>query len=90
MVTVSSRELKNRLGKYLRLVRDGEPVEITDRGRPIARIVPVEGSGTVDEDLLRLLAKGNVTLGHGRLRKRKPAVLTPGPSIAEMIAEDRR
>jgi prevent-host-death family protein len=31
MVTVASKELKNRLGKYLRLVRAGETIQITDR-----------------------------------------------------------
>ncbi len=39
MKTVGSRELKNRLGRYLGLVRKGETIIVTDRGKPVARIV---------------------------------------------------
>jgi len=38
-----------------------------------------------------VVAKAAVTLGTGGLPgRRKPAVLKPGKSIAEMISEDRR
>jgi len=93
MVTVASRELKNRLGRYLQLVREGHPVRITDRGKPIGCILPLEkpdGSGELAQ-LSRLLASGGLTLGRGTLRRRwKPATLKPGLSVAEMIAQDRR
>lgn len=93
MVTVASRELKNRLGRYLSIVRAGEAVQVTDRGKPVACILPV---GTSEEQetaelLAALVAKGSVTLGAGGPPgRRKAAVLKPGKSIAEMIAEDRR
>lgn len=38
---VSVRELKARLSVYLRRVQHGEEVVVTNRGRPIGRIVPV-------------------------------------------------
>jgi prevent-host-death family protein len=38
---VGIRELKSRLGHYLRLTRKGVSVVITDRGVPIGRIVPM-------------------------------------------------
>jgi prevent-host-death family protein len=41
MKRVKIAELKNQLSKYLRAVERGETVEVTDRDRPIARIVPV-------------------------------------------------
>ena len=40
MQTTSITELKNSLSAYLRNVKAGEEVLITDRGRPIARLVP--------------------------------------------------
>jgi hypothetical protein len=41
--------------------------------------------------LAALVAKGSITLGSGKeIGRRKPVVLKPGKSIAEMIAEDRR
>lgn len=39
-------ELKARLSGYLAEVRRGQTVEVCDRQTPIARIVPIEGSGT--------------------------------------------
>ncbi|MGB6992764.1 MAG: type II toxin-antitoxin system prevent-host-death family antitoxin, partial [Thermoanaerobaculia bacterium] len=38
MRAVGVRELKNRLSEYLRLVRSGEDVLVTDRGRVIAEL----------------------------------------------------
>lgn len=39
--SVNVHELKSRLSHYLRLAKAGEPVEITERGVPIGRIVPM-------------------------------------------------
>ncbi len=39
-VTVGIAQLKSRLSHYLGLVRDGRPVTVLDRSRPVARIVP--------------------------------------------------
>ncbi len=95
MVSVGSKELKNRLGKYLKLVREGETIQITDRGTPVGQITPVADSAApIDEQFTKLLASGHVRLGISQpaLRRRsfKPVRLKPGPSTTEMIAEDRR
>ncbi|HLH00895.1 MAG TPA: type II toxin-antitoxin system prevent-host-death family antitoxin [Bryobacteraceae bacterium] len=93
MVTVASKELKNRLGRYLQLVRKGEAVRITDRGRPIGCILPLEGTAEAAEleALYRLSAAGTLTLGTGRLQPHgHRARLKRGPSTAKIIAEGRR
>ena len=41
MKRVGVAELKDQLSKHLRGVEAGEEIEVTDRARPIARIVPV-------------------------------------------------
>lgn len=46
--SVGSRELKTRLGTYLRLVREGASFVVTDRGRPVAELRPLP----VDEHAL--------------------------------------
>ena len=46
MTRVKIAELKDRLSFYLRAVEAGDEVEVTDRNRPIALIVPVGGIGT--------------------------------------------
>lgn len=92
MTTVASRELKNRLGKYLKLVKQGKAVQITDRGRPIACIVPLgPQQGEADEMMTRLIRKGGITFGSGApIVQKPPARLKPGKPLADMVAEDRR
>jgi len=45
MKRVKIAELKNQLSRHLRSVERGTEIEVTDRDRPIARIVPVPESG---------------------------------------------
>jgi prevent-host-death family protein len=42
MKRVGVAELKDQLSKYLREVESGAEVEVTDRDRPLARIVPAK------------------------------------------------
>lgn len=41
MTTVGARELKNRLGRYLRQVEAGDTILVTERGRPLAELRPL-------------------------------------------------
>lgn len=54
---IGVRELRQHASRYLALVRNGEVVEVTDRGRLVARIVPVAGDSW-DE----MVAAGEVLL----------------------------
>ncbi len=45
MESVKIAELRNRLSEFLRAVEKGAEVVVTDRDRPIARIVPVRTPG---------------------------------------------
>jgi antitoxin (DNA-binding transcriptional repressor) of toxin-antitoxin stability system len=48
MITrVRIAELKDHLSAHLRAVEAGETIEVLDRERPIARIVPLDSSGSV-------------------------------------------
>jgi antitoxin (DNA-binding transcriptional repressor) of toxin-antitoxin stability system len=66
MKTVGIRDLKNRLSGYLRLVRLGQSVLVTDRGEVVAELSP-PGQGQTDPSapagLLALAKRGLVTLG---------------------------
>ena len=66
MKTVGVRELKNRLSEYLRQVRSGEHLLVTDRGEVVAEFSP-PGEGRADTStpsgLLALARRGLVTLG---------------------------
>ena len=67
---IGVRELRQHASRYLALVRAGEVVEVTDRGRLVARIVPAAGD-TWDE----LVASGLILPAAGDLLDVEPAVL---------------
>ena len=92
MKTVGSRELKNRLGRYLGLVGKGETIIVTDRGKPVARLVPPEPEPettySVEDLLKRLEAEGHLRRGSGKFRPFKP-IRVKGKPMSQMILEDR-
>lgn len=54
---VGARELRHDLRGILDRVWEGESFEVTDRGKPVARLVPIAGRETLLE---RLIADGRV------------------------------
>ena len=56
MASVGVRELRQRASELLRLVEQGETVEITDRGRPVALLTPLPEGSPLD----RLRAAGEI------------------------------
>jgi prevent-host-death family protein len=87
MRAIGIRELRQRASRYLRDVERGESIEVTDRGRPVARLVPVPRAGGVDE----LAAADRLDLGNGDVLELGPPIApakgTPLPS--ETLAEIR-
>ncbi len=92
MRMVGSRELKNRLGRYLGLVGRGETIIVTDRGKPVARLVPPEPEPettfSVEDLLKRLEAEGHLRRGTRPFRRFKP-IRVKGKPMSQMILEDR-
>jgi prevent-host-death family protein len=72
MKSIGVRELRQRASEYLRHVEAGRTVEITARGRPVALLVPVRGTGHVE----RLVRRGRVVPPAGDLLDLGPP-LTP-------------
>jgi prevent-host-death family protein len=75
MTRVSITELKAKLSEHLAAVRAGEEVIVTDRGRPVARLGPVEGEREMESRLTSLVRAG---------RLRPPT--TTRLDVAELIA----
>jgi prevent-host-death family protein len=66
MKSVGLRELKNRLSEYVRQVRSGESVLVTDRGEVVAELLPVGQAPDergVPSGLMALARRGQMTLG---------------------------
>ena len=69
MKTAAVSELKARLSEYLNQVKAGMEVLITDRGKPVARLVPIPRSKDLKESLVRMEKQGLIRLGSGKLPK---------------------
>jgi prevent-host-death family protein len=55
---VSVGRLKARLSEYLRRAKAGEGVLVTDRGRPVARLVGLESEGALEGRVAELVRSG--------------------------------
>jgi prevent-host-death family protein len=85
---VGIRELKARLSAYLRHVKAGGTVTITERGRPIGRIVPLAQS--TEAQLEALSQVGLVAWSGERLPPLVPVARTTGDrTVADLLLEDR-
>ena len=85
MAEVGIRELRDHLSQYLERVRAGEEVVVTDRGRAIALVLPMNGERTID----RLIREGRVTPAKQRKRS-LPTPLTTKGTVSDLVAEQRR
>lgn len=84
MESIGVRELRQHASRWLSRVEAGESFHITDRGRPVAQLVPVQQS-----DWDRLVAAGDVVLGQGDVQDVVPVDPGRGPALSELVAADR-
>ena len=84
METVGIRELRDGLSRYLAAVRSGRTLTVTDHGRAVARIVPVDQPSTLE----RLISEGLVQPARSSDRTLPEPVPAAG-SVTELIAEQR-
>ncbi len=92
MKKVGIRKLKNRLGTYVKQVRRGATILITDRGQPVARMIPEpepRHPKSLDDLLKELAAAGHIRLATRPLPRIKP-VPGRGRLASQMVIEDRR
>ena len=85
-VEVGVRELKSNLSSYLDEVAAGATIVITERGRPVARIVAIDEPTS---HLAGLIAAGVVRAPASGTRHRPTRVRASGP-VSELVDEQRR
>ena len=94
MQSVGVKELKNRLTHYLKMVRKGDQVIVTERGNPIAilhGLEKVELTASSEEKLAALAARGLVRLPRKwDALPRIKAVKASGIPASRIIVEERR
>jgi len=87
MRSIGIRELRQEASRYLRDVERGETIQVTDRGRPLAMLVPIPTGGRLRE----LAAAGRLGDPHLDLLE-VGAPLNPVPgarSASDALAEAR-
>jgi antitoxin (DNA-binding transcriptional repressor) of toxin-antitoxin stability system len=89
--TVGSRELKTRLGTYIRRIKEGATIVLTERGRPVGEIRPIrQNGGTTQDRLDRLAALGVVTRGSGRALRPFRPLRCPRRALSSAVLEGRK
>lgn len=89
MLIVGIRELKAHLSEYLRRVKDGERIVVSDRGLPVAVVSPVAASAR-SERLDGMLNGGLARWAGGRPRGlARPVRMLQGEPASETILTDR-
>ena len=86
---VGARELKTRLGTYLRSVRAGRTVLVTDRGEPIAELRPLPRDTSVPAALLKLSSERAVTLPVRKSMVTFRPIQSRGRTLSDAVVEDR-
>jgi prevent-host-death family protein len=91
MKTIGIRELRQHASHVLRLAEHGETFRVTDRGRPLALIVPLRTHDALEE----LRVAGDVSTPHGSIGE-LPAPLAiprgatpPSKVLARLRAHER-
>jgi len=85
-VEIGVRELRGRLSDYLNRVREGDEVVVTDRGRAVARIVPIEGGRVLD----RAIADGIVRPALQPSRSRPARRVRSKGGVSDLVGDQRR
>ena len=89
METVGIRELKTHLSRHLKRVRAGAQLLVTEHGRSIATINPVDAPADVDW-AHRLVAEGHAHWNGGKPTGAKRPAKIPGKTASSIVLEDRR
>ena len=90
--TASVVQLKARLSECLRIVKSGGELTVTERGIPVARIVPLDPAERKSTRRLRLAGAGVVKTGRGRVPKvlqSPPSGPSVGADVLDALLEDR-
>ena len=87
-LSIGVRELKARLSEYLRQVKAGRTIVITEHGQPVGRIVPAAQSR--DEKIQAMIDAGLIAWSGKKWNPPKPKARVRGKTtIADLVIENR-
>jgi prevent-host-death family protein len=88
MTMVGIRELKAHLSEYLRRVKKGESLSITEHGKSVALLAPATASRSGSK-AWRLVSLGLLEWGGGKPTGLKNRIPARGEPVSESILDDR-
>jgi prevent-host-death family protein len=83
---VGIRELRDHLSRYISQVREGSEVTVTDHGRAVARIVPLDRPRLLDQ----LIEEGLVTPAGDERRSRPQHRIATSEPVSPLVTDQRR
>jgi len=87
-------ELKAGLSRYLERVKTGHEILVTDRGRPVAKLVPIGAEARKGSRRERLIREGLLVPGRGKVRasllRRPRGKADTGRAVLDALVEERR
>ncbi|MFQ5779894.1 MAG: type II toxin-antitoxin system Phd/YefM family antitoxin [Nitrospiria bacterium] len=92
MKTTAISELKASLSEYLKRVKAGNEVIVTERGKPVAKIVPITVSESMSQHLREMEKEGLISVGTGKLPKdfwKFPRPKDPKGQVLKALLEER-
>ena len=89
--SVGNRDAKMHLSKYIKMVQQGAEVIITDRGRPVGKIIPIQARDLpLDERIKRMEDQGLIDPIAGKGLKKIPPPIPVPEGIAQKLLQDDR
>jgi prevent-host-death family protein len=86
---VGIRKLRDELTRQLGYVRRGARITVTDRGRPVALLLPY-AEDRPSEKLRNLLSSGHIALAERQFLAQPPLIRGKGALPSDLISEGRR
>jgi prevent-host-death family protein len=87
---VGIRELKSRLSHYIRHVKSGQTVTITEYGKPVGQIIPITEEQSLEDRLKAMQEAGLLEWNGQKLEPTPRQARTKGDrTVADLLLEDR-
>ena len=89
--SVGIRDAKMHLSKYIKMVQKGTEVIITDRGRPVGKIVPIRNEDLNLEERVKVLEDQGLIEKQSTKRMRKiPSPIPVSDNVAQQFLQEDR
>lgn len=89
MIEKGVKEVRDHFTEYLKKVRKGEEIVVTERGKPVALLTPFHRPDEIDERLHIAATRGLVRLPDGGGVPMHKKIKLTGKSLTELILEER-